>query len=58
MLLRWRVGLALAGLALVLFSLAVMAYVFWPLGLVSEQFRPAPTLFAPPQSWVIGEQVT
>jgi hypothetical protein len=52
--LRWRVGLALAGLALVLFSLVVIAYVFWPLGPVREQFRPAPTPFAPPQSWVIG----
>ncbi len=56
--LRWRVGLALAGLVLVLVSLAAIAYVFWPLQPVREQFRPAPTLFAPPQSSVIWERWT
>ena len=55
---RWRVALALAGLAVVLISLAVIAYVYWPLQPVREQFRPAPTLFAPPQSSVIWEQRT
>ena len=53
--LRWRVALALAGLILALASVAVIAYVFWPLPPVKEQFRPAPTLFAPPQSLLIGE---
>ena len=48
--LRWRVGLALAGLVLVVLSLVAIAYVVWPLQPTSEQFRPAPTLFAPPQS--------
>ena len=48
--LRWRLALALAGVVLVLCSLAVLAYVIWPIQPVKEQFRPAPTLFAPPQS--------
>ena len=56
MVLRWRVALALAGLALILASLAVIAYVFWPFQPIRQQFRPAPTLFAPPQSVVIWEQ--
>jgi hypothetical protein len=51
--LRWRLALALAGLVLVLSSLAVLAYVFWPLQPVKEQFRLAPTLFAPPLSLAI-----
>ena len=53
--LRWRLALALVGLIVVLASLAVIAYVFWPLQPLTEQFRPAPTLFAPPQSLSIGE---
>ena len=53
--LRWRVILALTGLILALVSVAVITYVFWPLQPVREQFRPAPTLFAPPQSLAIGE---
>ena len=56
--LRWRVGLALAGLVLVLLSLAAMGYVVWPLRPTSEQFRPAPTLFALPQSSVVWERWT
>lgn len=52
--LRWRVTLALAGLILALASVAAIAYVFWPLQPVTEQFQPAPTLFAPPQSLAIG----
>jgi len=51
--LRWRLALALVGLVLVLSSLAVLAYVLWPLQPVKEQFRPAPTLFAPPLSQVV-----
>ena len=54
MVIRWRVALALAGLVLVLASLAVMAYVFWPFQPVRQQFQPPPTLFVPPQSTVIG----
>ena len=58
MILRWRVALALAGLALVLASLALMAYAFWPIQPLREHFRPAPTRFAPPQSLVTWEQRT
>jgi hypothetical protein len=53
--LRWRVALALLGVVVVLASLAAIAYIFWPLPPLTEQFRPAPTLFAPPQSSVVGE---
>jgi hypothetical protein len=55
MLLRWRLVLALAGLAVILASLAAMAYVFWPSQRQRDQFQPAPTLFAPPQSFVLRE---
>ena len=58
MVLRWRVALALAGLVLVLASLAAVAYAFWPFQPDREQFRPAPTLFSPPQSFVNWEQRT
>ena len=51
--LRWRLALALAGLVLVLASLIVLAYVFWPFQSIREQFRPAPTLFAPPLSLAV-----
>ena len=54
--LRWRLALALAGLMLVVCSLAVLAYVIWPIQPIKEQFRPAPTLFAPPQSLDIEGQ--
>ncbi len=45
---RWRLTLALIGLALVLLAAAAIAYVAWPLRLNREDFQPAPTLFAPP----------
>jgi hypothetical protein len=48
--LRLRLLLALAGLALIGLSLALLAYTFWPVNTVLEQFQPAPTLFAPPQA--------
>lgn len=51
----WRVYLALAGLAVLLASAAVLAYAFWPTGSVVEQFEPPPTLFAPPQSLAAPE---
>ncbi len=47
---RWRVYLALAGLALLLASAAVLAYAFWPTGTEIDRFEPPATLFAPPQS--------
>ena len=53
MVVRWRVALALGGLVLVLVSLAVLAYVVWPFQPQREQFQPAPTLFAPPQSLAV-----
>ena len=43
--------LAIVGLALIALSLIILAYVFWPLASNSEQFRLAPTLFVPPQSF-------
>lgn len=50
---RWRVGLALIGLILMALSLAALAYALWPVESVLEQERLAPTLFVPPQSWLI-----
>ncbi len=46
--LRWRVTLAVIGLVLILMAAAAIAYVAWPLRQDREDFRPAPTLFAPP----------
>ena len=37
--LHWRVGLALAGLVIILASLAAIAYVLWPLQPTIEQSR-------------------
>jgi Na+-transporting methylmalonyl-CoA/oxaloacetate decarboxylase gamma subunit len=48
--LRWRIILAVAGLALVLLALVALAYVAWPVAYASETYRAAPTLFAPPPS--------
>jgi hypothetical protein len=48
--LRWRQTLALVGLALIIFALAAVAYAAWPIDSSQEQFRPAPTLFAPPEA--------
>jgi hypothetical protein len=47
---RWRVGLAVVGVLLVCLSVAALAYALAPVDRTREQFRPAPTLFAPPQS--------
>ena len=48
--LRWRQTLALIGLALIVFALAAVVYAAWPIDSSREQFRPAPTLFAPPEA--------
>ena len=48
--LRWRLILALAGLVLFCLAATTLVYRWWPLDPVSEQFRPAPTLFAPPEA--------
>ena len=47
---RLRMVLALAGLLLLILSLAALAYVFWPLDSAREQIPIAPTLFSPPAS--------
>ena len=47
---RWRIALAVIGLLIVCLSVAVLVYVFAPIDKEREQFRPSPTLFAPPQS--------
>lgn len=54
---RWRVGLALIGLILVLLSLAALAYALWPVESVFERQPLSPTLFAPPQSWLVEESL-
>lgn len=46
--LRGRLILAVVGLALVCLAGASLVYGWWPLGVNREDFRPAPTLFAPP----------
>ena len=50
---RWRVYLALAGLAVLLASAAVLAYAYWPTRTEIERYEPPATLFAPPQSSVV-----
>jgi hypothetical protein len=47
-----RVTLALIGLVLIALSLLILAYALWPLSTASEQFRLAPSLFVPPQSFI------
>lgn len=49
---RWRVRLALIGLIVMVLSLAALAYALWPVENVLERYPLAPTLFAPPQSWL------
>ncbi len=46
--LRWSVLLALAGLALILLSLAALAYAFWPASVLQVHAPLAPTLFVAP----------
>ena len=47
---RLRIALGLAGVAVVLVSLLLLAYTVWPAGqsTVREQVTLAPTVFAPP----------
>jgi hypothetical protein len=47
---RLRITLAVIGLLMACLSAAALAYAFVPVDKVQEQFRPAPTLFAPPPS--------
>jgi hypothetical protein len=48
--LRWRLSLALLGLALICLAATALVYRLWPLGVTREDFRPPPTLFAPPDA--------
>ena len=52
---RWRVVLAGVGLLLVCISLAALIYALTPVDRTREQYRPEPTLFAPPQSYNLDE---
>ncbi|MGD2155856.1 MAG: hypothetical protein PVG14_04720 [Anaerolineales bacterium] len=45
---RLRFALLALGLLFVCFSLAALAYAFWPLEGLRDQATLAPTLFAPP----------
>jgi hypothetical protein len=56
--LRWRLVLAIIGLVVLCLSAAVLAYVVWPRDVSTEQFRPAPTLFAPPGAALAGDWAT
>jgi hypothetical protein len=47
---RARIALAVIGLAMICLSAAALAYALAPVDKTREQFRPAPTLFAPPIS--------
>ena len=53
--LRWRLALALVGLTLLCLAAASVVYRWWPLGTEQDDFRPAPTLFAPPAGWAALE---
>jgi hypothetical protein len=48
--LRWRVALAVLGLIVCFAAASTLIYGWWPLGVTREDFRPAPTLFAPPEA--------
>jgi hypothetical protein len=50
---RWRVGLAIIGLIVMGLSLAALVYALWPVESLLDRQPLAPTLFAPPQSWLI-----
>lgn len=47
---RMRIALAVIGLAMICLSAAALAYALMPVDKTREQFRPEPTLFAPPPS--------
>jgi hypothetical protein len=50
--LRWRLSLALLGLSLFCLAATTVVYRLWPIGVNREDFRPPPTLFAPPEAKV------
>lgn len=45
---RWRITLALAGLAIIVVSTLILLYVIWPVEPMIERFQPPPTLFVAP----------
>jgi hypothetical protein len=51
--LRLRVILAGLGLSLLCLAAVTLVYRWWPLGVTREDFRPAPTLFAPPEGYAL-----
>ena len=50
---RARLALAIVGLLIICLSCVALAYAVRPLEHTSEQAPVAPTLFAPPQSFVV-----
>jgi hypothetical protein len=51
--LRWRLALALAGLVLIAFACAALAYSLWPAAEHETDRVPiTPTVFSPPQSFI------
>ena len=45
---RTSIALAVLGLAIVILSLAALAYAFWPVGGITQQTPLVPTLFVSP----------
>ena len=54
--LRLRLSLALLGLGLFCLAATTVVYRLWPMGVNREDFRPAPTLFAPPAGSTSGSE--
>jgi len=51
---RWRIALAVLGLAVACLSVMILAYTLTPSNHDTEQVPVAPTLFVPPQSFGPG----
>ncbi|HSF83049.1 MAG TPA: hypothetical protein VLA49_17565 [Anaerolineales bacterium] len=45
---RLRLVIGILGLLILVCSILALAYSFWPVEILEEQFRLAPTLFSPP----------
>jgi len=51
--LRWRLALAVVGLALICFACLALAYSLWPsTEHLTDRIPVTPTVFAPPQSFI------
>ncbi len=46
---RLRIALAMLGVTIALISIFILAYAYWPAVATREQYRLAPTVFAPPR---------